>query len=100
MKKMTLPFGMLLFVSIALASCSGNTIESDAKKIAELQCRAMQLLGKSMSAGSNYTAVLEESRKVSEEADALVKQMEKKYTSQADKEKLAMSMLKALGECK
>ena len=36
-------FGVILFASFILTSCGGNSIESDAKKYAELMCKAQKL---------------------------------------------------------
>ena len=35
--------GVVLFASFILTSCGGNSIESDAKRCAELMCKAQKL---------------------------------------------------------
>ena len=44
MKKVMTIFGAILFATIILTSCGGGSIESDAKKVAELQCKAQKLM--------------------------------------------------------
>ena len=41
--------GAILFVSIIFTSCGGNSIESDAKKVADLLCKAQKLTEKAAS---------------------------------------------------
>ncbi len=89
--------GAILFASLILTSCGGGSIESDAKKVAELQCKAQQLMKK---ASSGDMAVMQESTKLASEAATLSKEMEGKYTSDSDKEKFAKALLKELANCK
>ena len=97
MKKLMTIFGAILFASLILTSCGGGSIESDAKKVAELQCKAQQLMEK---ATSGDMSVMEESTKLTSEAATLSKEMEGKYTSDSDKEKFAKALLKEMGNCK
>ena len=97
MKKVTTIFGTILFASLILLGCGGGSIESDAKKVAELQCKAQQLMEK---ATSGDMSVMEESTKLASEAADLSKEMEGKYTSDSDKEKFAEALLKEMGNCK
>jgi hypothetical protein len=96
MKKIMLIFGAIAIASFIMTSCGGNSIESDAKKVAELQCKAQQLMQK---ATSGDMSVMEESTKLATEAATLSKEMEGKYTSDSDKEKFANALLKELGIC-
>jgi len=97
MKQVKLIFGVMIFASVVLTSCGGDSIASDAKKIADLQCKALQLLQK---ATSGDMSLMEQSTKLSSEATSMVKEMESKYTSDSDKKKLAEALLKEMGNCK
>jgi len=94
--KMTI-FGAMFIASVILTSCGGGSIESDAKKVADLQCKAQQLMKK---ATSGDMSVITESTKLMSDAAALSKEMEGKYTSDSDKKKFAEALLKAMGDCK
>jgi predicted small secreted protein len=97
MKKTIKVIGAVLFTSVILTSCGGGSIESDAKKVAELQCKAQQLM---LKATSGDMSVMEESTKIATEAASLSKEMEGKYTSDADKQKFGEALLKEMGNCK
>ena len=88
--------GAILFASIILTSCGGS-IDSDAKKVADLQCKYQKLMQK---ASSGDMSVLSENTKFAAEVAELTKEMEGKYTSSADKEKFSIALLKAMGDCK
>ena len=96
MKKLMTISGAMMIASIILTSCGGGSIESDAKKVAELQCKAKKLMQK---ATSGDMSVMEESTKLASEATTLSKEMEGKYTSDSDKEKFAKALLKEMGNC-
>jgi hypothetical protein len=96
MKKVMTIFGAILFASVILTSCGGGSIEKDAKKVAELQCKAQELIQK---ATSGDMSVMEESTKLASEAATLSKEMEEKYTSDSDKKKFAEALLKEMGNC-
>jgi ABC-type uncharacterized transport system involved in gliding motility auxiliary subunit len=97
MKRKMRIFGAILFASIIITSCEGNSIESDAKKVAELQCKSQKILHKATSVD---VFVMEESAKLASEAASLSKEMERKYTSDSDKKKFAEALLKEMGNCK
>jgi hypothetical protein len=97
MKKLLPLFGALMIASLILSSCGGGSIESDAKRVADVQCRAQKLMEK---ASSGDMSVLEESTKLATEAQNLSKEMEEKYTSDSEKEEFAKALLKELGNCK
>ena len=90
-------FGAILFASVILTSCGGGSIQSDAKKVAELECKAQKLLQK---ATSGDMSIMEESTKLASEAANLLKEMAGKYTSDSDKKKFAEAFLKEMGNCK
>jgi chromosome condensin MukBEF MukE localization factor len=85
-----------LFSLFILSSCGGS-LEGDAQKIADLQCRAQKLTTK---VASGDQSVMEESLKLTAEATSLMQEMERKYTSDADKKKLGEAVLKAMAGCK
>lgn len=86
---------MLTFTVFMLASCA-NPIESDAKKVAELQCEAQELMQKVMAGDAS---LMEESSKLAEKAAELSRKMEKKYDSASDRQKFAEALLKEMGNC-
>ena len=89
--------GATLFFSILLSSCGNNSIESDAKKMAKLQCEAQQLMEK---AAGGDISIMTESAKLTSNAAALSKEIEGKYTSDSDKKNFAEALLKEMGNCK
>ena len=88
--------GTLFFVSCWLISCGGNSIESDAQKVAELQCKAEQLMKQVKSGNLSLQTQSEELTSV---ASAISKAMEEKYTSDSDKKKFADILSKELENC-
>ena len=97
MNKIMTIFGTMLFASVIFTSCGGGSVESDAKKVAELQCKAQQLMLKS---ASGDMSVMDESTKLASESASLLKEMEGKYTSDSDKKNFAEALLKEMGNCK
>jgi hypothetical protein len=96
MRKVTTIFGAIFFASIILTSCGGGSYESDAKKVAELQCKAQKLMQK---ATFGDMSLMEESTRLASKAETLAKEMEGKYTSDSDKRKFAEALLKEMGNC-
>lgn len=97
MKKAKIFAGVILVASVIITSCGGSSIESDAKKVAELQCKAQELMQK---AASGDMSLMEESTKLTSEAATLSNEMEGKYTSDADKQKFAEALLREISKCK
>ena len=93
-------FGVILFASFILTSCGGNSIESDAKKYAELMCKAQKLAteGAAKAATGDMSAITE-STKLASEAASLAQEMQGKYKDAADYQKFSTAYLKALGDC-
>ena len=89
-------FGAILFASVILTSCGGGSIESDAKKVAEVQCELQQILQK---ASTEDMSIIAESTKLTNEAASLIKEMEGKYTSDSDKKKFGEALLIEIGKC-
>jgi CRISPR/Cas system CMR subunit Cmr4 (Cas7 group RAMP superfamily) len=86
---------LLAFVLVTYG-CSNNSIEKDAKKVADLQCRAQKLIKNA----TEDISVLEESQKIIQEAYALEKELKDKYKSDTEKEKFARALAKELENCK
>ena len=94
-----------------LSSC-GNSIERDAKKVAELQCKSQKLAEKAMKsisqAGSSDLATVQaesqkltvESQKLASEALSLYNKLKDKYSSEEDIKKFSSAYLKFVGDCK
>lgn len=82
-------------MSALLLSCdNASSIESDAKRLAELQKRALNLVGK---ASKGDVSVLTESAKISAEASALTKELEEKYKNNPeDAKKFSEAYLKEM----
>ena len=101
MKKIMTIFGAVLFASLILSSCGGNSIESDAKKYAELMCKSQKLAaeGASKAAAGDMSAITESTKLISE-AGSLAQEMEGKYKDAADYQKFTDAYLKAMGDCK
>jgi hypothetical protein len=97
MKKSITIFGTMFIVLAIMTSCGGNSIESDAKKYAELVCKAQKLAAKT--ATGDMSAV-SESTKLMTEAASLAKDMQGKYKDASDYQKFNAAYLKALADCK
>jgi len=99
-------------LAVFLLSSCGNSVERDAKKVAELQCKAEKLAAKAVKsisqAGSSDLATIQaesqkltaESQKLASEAVSLYEKLKEKYSTEADKQKFSSAYLKALGDCK
>ena len=96
MKKMNVIFGAIIFASFILTSCGGDSIQSDAKKVADLQCKAQKLAQK---ATTGDMSVIAESNKFASEANALSRKMKEKYSSESEKQRFAEALLKEMGNC-
>lgn len=86
---------IIISLSVFFASCSD--IESDAKKAAELQCKANKLVEK-ISKGDATAA--EESRKLGIEISSFMEEMKEKYTDDNDKRAFGEAMQTELLKCK
>ena len=97
MKTKSLFVSAIVIASIALSSCGSGSMAADAKKLADLQCKAQALMAK---ASSGDLSIIEESTKLSAEAAELSKELEGKYTSDSDKKAFGEALLKEAGKCK
>jgi len=91
MKKLMTIFGAMIIASVMLTSCGGNSIESDAKKYAELSCKAQKLATE---------GAYQESTKLMTEAASLATEMQGKYKDASDYQKFSAAYSKALADCK
>ena len=97
MKKSLHFLGAIACATVLFLSCSNASIENDAKKVAQLQCRAQKLAQQALSGDES---VIEESTKISTEASALANELKGKYSSEADKKKFTEAYLEELNKCK
>ena len=86
----------LVIGSLLLASCGGNSVESDAKKAADIYCKAQSIARK---AQSGDASALEESSKLSIEAANLTKELQNKYSSPEDAQRFSAAYATAIGHC-
>ncbi len=99
MKKVILNVATFVFVSFSLTSC-GSSIESDAKKSAELACKAKKAATKGISSAlSGDKSAMDETTKLTTEAASFAQEMQTKYTNPEDKQKFTTAFLKALNDC-
>ncbi len=101
MKKIIFNLTAIAFVSLLLTSCGSNSIESDAKKYAELMCKAQKLAteGAAKMASGDMSAMTE-STKLATEAASLATEMQGKYKDAIDYQNFSAVYLKALADCK
>ena len=101
MKKIVFNLTAIAFVSLLLTSCGGNSIESDAKKYAELMCKAQKLATEGAAkAATGDMSAMTESTKLMTEATSLATEMQGKYKDASDYQNFSAAYLKALANCK
>ena len=86
----------VMALAVSALSC-GSSIESDARKVADLQCEARELAKKILS-GDQSAA--EEAQKLSAEALRLTSELQQKYSSVEDRQKLTQALIDAAANCK
>ena len=91
MKKTILNLTAIAFVSLLLTNCGGNSIESDAKKYAELMCKAQKMA---------TTGDVAQSTQLATEAASLATEMQGKYKDASDMESFQAAYLYAFSDCK
>jgi len=100
MKKTMTICGAVLIASLIISSCGNKTIESDAKKCAELTCKGNKLAAKSSAkAASGDMSAITEATQIATEANKLGEEMKDKYKDPADLQKFMEAYSKALLEC-
>ena len=83
--------------SFMLTSCGGGSVESDAKALAELQCKAQKLAEKT---ASGDESAITEAQKLGEEIATLTKDTQGKYTSESDMKTFTEVLMKEMENCK
>jgi predicted small secreted protein len=95
MKKSITIFGAIVFATFSLTSC-GSSVESDAKKLAELQCKSQKLSEKVLSGDMSVSA---ESMTLATDAAKLAQEIEGKYTTDEEKQKFEDALMQEMGKC-
>lgn len=95
MKKSITIFGAIIFATFTLTSC-GSSVESDAKKLAELQCKSQKLSEKVLSGDMSVSA---ESMTLATDAAKLAQEIEGKYTTDEEKQKFEEALMQEMGKC-
>ena len=83
-----------MLVALFLTSC--GSIESDAKKVAAIQCEAQEMAMKALQGDASF---MEESQKLAAKVEKLNKEMSEKYNSAEDQLKFAAEVAKLIGDC-
>ncbi|HLV41466.1 MAG TPA: hypothetical protein VKY37_04245 [Brumimicrobium sp.] len=96
MKNIKLLIGSLLFISLTMTSCGGDTIQSDAKKMAELHCESMSLMEKVIAGDEDAMLDIE---KLGEKAGGFEKEIKGKYTEKSEQEAFAKAFAKEIEKC-
>ena len=96
MKKSITVLGAVLFASLILTSC-GSSVESDAKKLAELQCESQKLSEKILAGDISVTT---ESMNLAADAAKLAEEVKEKYTSDEEIKKFEEALMNEMGNCK
>lgn len=96
MKKSITVFGAMVFATLILTSC-GSTVESDAKKLAELQCKSQKLSQKILAGDMSVSA---ESMSLAADAAKFSQEIKGKYTTDEEKKRFSEALLKEMGDCK
>lgn len=85
------------FTLILFSNCGGSSIESDAKKVAEIFCDAQELAQK---AATGDMSALEESNKLTLRAEALQRDLRGKYSSPEENQKFLEVLNREMAKCK
>lgn len=81
MTKILIKYLISCLLILLSAGCSNDSIQTDAKRLATIQCKALKLM-KKVSDGD--ISLLEESTSMANKASALQKEFELKYTSEKE----------------
>lgn len=87
---------MPLILAVILIGCGGNSIERDAKRVADLYCEAREL---AQNAANGDLASIEESTKLTQRAEALQRELEGKYSSAEESQKFAEILSRKMRRC-
>lgn len=86
--------GTTLISLFFLASC--GSIQSDAKKLAEYECKLKELVQKSLTGDQEAQ---EEVEKLGKEIAEFAEELEEKYPTDAEKEEVRKAVLEESGKC-
>lgn len=89
--------GAVIIASFLITSCGGNSIENDAKRMAELHCESMDLMEKVIAGDEDAMVEIE---KLSEKAGGFEKEIKGKYLEKADQEAFTKAFTKEIEKCK
>jgi len=86
----------VLTVSLLIFSCE-SSIDNDARRLADLQCKIEKMAERNMNGES---VDIEESMKLTEDANKLAEELRGKYNTQKDQEKFADAVQREMNKCK
>ena len=95
MRKILKMMGVAMFVTLLVTSCA-SSVESDAKKVANIQCEVQDATMRIMQGDAS---VQKEMQKLSSKLEKLNKEMLEKYSSLEEQNKFAKAVANALGDC-
>lgn len=84
------------FFGLWITACTNNSIERDARQIADLQCRSYKLQQR---AAAGDMSLMQESAALSTQAMNLMRQLEGKYALPADRQLLLEAVGEAMKDC-
>lgn len=96
-------FLSLVILTFVYSSCTNPEIEKDAKRVEELTCRSQKLIAQSKNSDFNsdeYPQLVEESQKISTEAQNLLSEMQGKYLADSEQEQFFQAYTDELEKCK
>jgi Zn-dependent membrane protease YugP len=98
MKYLINVIAIVIFTSVILFRILDNSIESDAKKLAEVMCKSQQLSKiKNKEVGEAAHAV---SQELMQEAASLKQEIIKKYKDPIDYKQFTSNYIEEIGKCK
>lgn len=96
MRKLIYFAGALIIASMIMTSCA-NSVESDAKEVADITCEAGKLMEKSFAGDSTAAKEMEE---LGAKMEALSTELQEKYKTPEEQKAFQEAYMKALEECK
>lgn len=86
-----------LVATILLSSC-GNSVNSDAKKLAKLQCEAQEITQKMMT-GDLDASDSSKMEELTKEIEEVAEKLDKEYTTEKEQEELQRIVMKEMEKC-
>ena len=96
MTRLWMSLAQVAIAAVILTAC-GKSVDSDAQKLADLQCRSLKIAKKAM---TGDVSTLNESNKLLAELAVLYAELEGRYTTAEEKAELAKAYLEAMKSCK